>query len=88
MSVTFLNRMRKSYRVQLSCDVNFKNDRNPHVETLEEQLTGKTFPLGKRSERCIRDNIAIMYEIIGVTNGKYPAHITVYFGPSEHAHEY
>ena len=88
MSVTFLNRMRKSYRVSLSNNIKFCNDRDPHVETPEENLTGKTFSLGRRYEKTIRGCSVVMYDITGVSNGSHPAHITVYFGPKENANEY
>jgi hypothetical protein len=80
--------MRKSYRVLLSKDIKFNNDRDPHVETPEEYLTGKTFPIGNRREKNMRGNTVVMYDVIGVSNGKYPAHLTVYFGPNEGASEY
>lgn len=88
MSVTFLNRMRNSYKVELSNNIKFNNNRAPHVETPTEDLTGKTFKLGQRTTRNIRGNIAVMYEVVGVYNGRYPAHLTVYFGPIEQADEY
>jgi hypothetical protein len=80
--------MRRSYKVQLSDGINFKNDRDPHVQTPEENLTGKTFILGTRREKRIGSNIAIMYDIVGVSDGKYPAHITTYFGSPDESKNY
>lgn len=82
-TVTFLNRMRKSYSVTISDNIKFLNDRGCHVETPEENLTGKTFLLGARSEKMIGMNIAIMYDVVGLTNGNDVAHLTVYFGPTD-----
>jgi hypothetical protein len=87
-TVTFLNRMRKSYKVTLSPNIKFLNARGSHVETDMEQLTGQTFKLGQRSESHIRGQTAVMYEVIGVTNNRRPAHLTVYFGAPEGAEEY
>ena len=84
--------MNKSYRVSLSDDVMFdtKTCRScgAHVETPEENLTGKTFPLGRRSTKLIGANMAVMYDVVGVMNGRYPAHLTVFFGPAEYAKLY
>jgi hypothetical protein len=79
--------MKKSYAVELIGKL-YKNTRDPHVETPEEELEGKTFLLGDRSEANIRGNVAVMYEVIGVTNGYYPAHITIYFGSEDEKNEY
>ncbi len=70
MSVTFLHRMRKSYSVELTGH-KYSNDRNPHVETPTEGFDGKTFPLGQRSEARIRGRIAVMYDVVGVSNVTY-----------------
>jgi hypothetical protein len=72
--------MNKSYRVKLSPEISFKNERGPHVETDEEGLNRKTFQLGKRTEVMIKKNLVVMYDVIGVQNRGRPAHITVYFG--------
>jgi hypothetical protein len=84
MSILFGPRMKKSYKVELKDISNYKNERGPHVETPIEGLTGKEFKLGNRSCRKIRDNIAVMYDIVGL-NG---AHITIYFGPIEGHEKY
>ena len=88
MSVTFLERMNRSYKVTLSSDIKFKNDRGSHVETDMTNLTGQTFHLGSRSTANVRGNVAVMYEVIGVTNRGHPAHISVYFGPLESSEGY
>lgn len=88
MSVTFLNRVRKSYKVEISPGVKFKNERGSHVETELEGLTGQSFPLGRRSEKNIHGNVAVMYEVQGITNCHHHAHLTVYFGPPEDAKDY
>jgi hypothetical protein len=77
--------MKKSYKVQLSSDIKFWNEIGSHVETDLEDLTGKTFPLGKRSEKLVNGNIAVMYEVVGVTNHNHLSHLTVYFGPKDNA---
>jgi hypothetical protein len=90
MKVTFLNRMKKSYKVEVSDDVKFLNERGCHVETPEENLESKTFDIDLKSRRVknMRGSTAVMYDIVGVTNGKYPAHITTYFGPESGAKLY
>jgi len=76
MSITFGNRMKKSYKVTLSDKIPFKNERGAHVETPVEDLEGKTYKLGARMTKKVGNNIAVMYEIIDLS----PAHITTYFG--------
>lgn len=88
MSVTFLHRMRKSYKVDVSPEIRMFSERGAHVETDMEGLNGQTFPLGQRSVRALRGQTAVMYEVKGVTNRGYPAHITVYFGPSSGSEAY
>lgn len=89
-TVTFGDRMVKSYKVTLSDEVRFLNPRGQHVETPEENLTGKTFEIDhtSRKEKQFGDNTAVTYDIVGLTNGKKPAHITVYFGVAEYAHTF
>ncbi len=81
-SITFGNRMKKSYKVTLSDNILFKNERGAHVETPVEELNGKIYSLGSRTTKMIGNNIAVMYDIVDLKNGKYPAHITTYFGPN------
>jgi hypothetical protein len=88
MSVIFLKRMRKSYQVSLSPNFKYLNDRPPHVETDLNNLSGQTYQLGERTEKQIGNSTSVMYQIIGLTNGSHPAHITTYYGPQENAHEY
>jgi len=88
MYIKFLNRMKKSYRVELSTDIKFNNSRGGHVETDMDNLMGKTFFLGQRMEKCFGNNKAVMYQVIGVTNNGSPAHLTVYFGPNGKAKKY
>jgi len=80
--------MNRSYRVKLSPEFKFKNERGPHVETDEEGLIEKTFQLGKRTEITIGENIAVMYDVIGLQNRGRPAHITAYFGQPSGATNY
>lgn len=75
--------MRKSYRVTLSDGMSYKNDRDPHIETNQEIAPGSSFPLGIRRVMKMRNNYVVMYDVDGVQNGSHPAHVTVYFGPSE-----
>ena len=70
-TVTFVSRMKKSYRVTLQPLEPYANDREPHVETHEEGLEGKTFPLGKRTQVPLRNGfVAVTYDVVGVTNDK------------------
>jgi hypothetical protein len=85
---TFGHRANRSYFGQLSRNVKYNNNRKPHVETSTPNLEGRTFRLGRRSSRVVGGNVAVMYEIEGVMNGGFPAHITVYFGPASDASNY
>lgn len=87
-TVTFQHRMRKSYSVTIGGNVRYRNDRRPHVETDQTDLTGKTFALGARHERNLGKNVAVFYDVVGVTNRGAPAHLTVYFGPAQDAKDY
>ena len=71
---------KKSYKVQYEGG-KYLNDRIPHVETSEEGIEGKVFEVGERRTSKMKGKFCVMYEIIGLTNGKRNAHITVYFGP-------
>ena len=64
-----------------------------------QNLNGKTFPLGKRSvESFPSGNVAVMREVVGVTNcdrrGQFtlstriPAHVTTYFGPAQGSEDF
>ncbi len=93
-TVTFLHRMKRSWRVQLNPPtVPYANDRDPHVETHENGLEGKTFTLGQRNVVHLRAGfVAVTYDVVGLTNqkksGVVPAHFTIFYGPAKHAHEY
>ena len=77
--ITFGERWgRRSYLV--TYDGPYENDKPPHVQTPEENLTGKTFQLGARKQVRVRDKTAVIYDVPGVTNRGEVAHITVYFG--------
>ena len=63
----------------------YKNVRPPHVETHENPTAGAIFHLTKREEReTTKGNIAVMYTVNGLKNGRFEAHITVYHGPLVH----
>ncbi len=68
----------------------YKNNRPPHVETTdpENTLIGKVFELNNRRQRNVGDQVAVMYDVQGVKNGKHNAHFTVYFGPADDASNY
>jgi hypothetical protein len=87
MSIKVLERMNKSYKVLLY-DMKYKNNRPPHIETPTENLTGQRFMLGNRRVGIVGKNVAVMYDVIGVMNGQYKAHITVYFGSPDEADLY
>jgi hypothetical protein len=38
--------------------------------------------------RMVGNNVAVMYDVIGLKDGRHPAHITVYFGPESQASKY
>lgn len=85
MKIQFVRRMRKSWKVDILDGFNFKNDRIPHVETKKEALEGRVFELGNRTTKKMREGkVAVMYDVIGLPG----AHMTVYFGPPEDAHNY
>lgn len=86
--ITFQHRMGKSWAVDLQPDIAFSNSRGAHVETHQEALEGKQFRLGARSTRTTKDGIAVMYEVVGVLNGRFPAHLTTYFGDPAGASAY
>ena len=64
----------------MAADIPFSNPRAPHVETEQEGLAGCKFHLGRRVEKAMDENVAVMYEVVGVRNGNHVAHCTVYFG--------
>lgn len=72
--------MEKSWVVDLQPDIAFSNSRGAHVETHQDALIGKKCRLGSRSSRTIGGKVAVMYEVIGIQNGRFPAHLTTYFG--------
>ena len=84
--VTFHKRMGKSWSVY--SPIRFKNERGLHVETHMDDLEGKTFYLGKRSIKEIGKNVAVMYDVPGVRNGRFVAHLTAYFGPPKESKKY
>jgi hypothetical protein len=86
--IRFISRMKRSYKVEIVGDVRYNNNRAPHVETDEEGLDNKEFELGTRRTTMVRGNMAVMYDIIGVKNKSSIAHMTVYFGPENEAHNY
>lgn len=87
MSIKFLEKWGpRSYKV--SYNGAYSNPRPPHVESTDNGLTGKTFRLGARSLTQVDSNVAVTYEVIGVNNGAFPAHFTVYFGPPKQASKY
>jgi len=88
-NITFIKRMGKSWSVaDPSLSIKYKNNRGLHVETDLEGLAGKVFTLGARHTRVKGDNVAVMYDVLGVTSGRHVAHLTVYFGPLAEANEY
>ncbi len=87
--ITFTSRAGKSWNVTLGSGMGYKNDRmGPHVETEAEGLAGKKYTLGIREVKQVGGNVAVMYTVNGLNNGKYPAHITVYFGPQNGSQNY
>lgn len=87
MSVTFTEKWgAKSWKVSYSGK--YKNERIPHVETQETNLGGKTFKLANRQVRKVKDNVAVMYDVVGVSNRNHVAHLTVYFGPEKGSEAY
>ena len=87
-TISFGDRMNKSYRVTLGRGMRYKSDRSPHVETDQNVAKGTTFKLGARTQKVTSKGTAVMYEVVGLKNGSFPAHITTYFGPHEEAHAY
>lgn len=79
-TITFINRMKKSWKIEIASNMNYSNPRSPHVETDIDGLEGKTFELGQRTIRLIGDKVSVMYDVVGLTNGRFPAHFTIYFG--------
>ena len=80
--------MGKSWAVDLQPDIAFSNSRGAHVETHQDALEGKKFRLGARRTRTTKDGMAVMYEVVGVLNGHFPAHLTTYFGDPAGASAY
>jgi hypothetical protein len=87
-TISFGDRMNKSYRVTLGRGMRYKSERSPHVETDQDVAKGTTFKLGARTQKVTLKGTAVMYEVVGLKNGSFPAHITTYFGPHEEAHAY
>ena len=87
-TITFKTKSKSgnSWFVDIPSHLKYTNSRMAaHVET--EDLTvnpGASAVLGKRSVRQVESNVAVMYEVIGITNRGHPAHMTTYFGPAGH----
>ena len=80
--------MGRSWAVELPSDIPFNNPRGAHVETEEEGLAGRRVCLGARSTRQMGPDVAVMYEVVGVKNGRHQAHMTTYFGDAVNAWAY
>lgn len=67
----------------------YHNSRPPHVQTQQNPQSGESYILGKRTTKVLNDGrYVVMYEVDGLTDGRFPAHITVYYGSSDGAIDY
>ena len=80
--------IRTGKSISVTYNGKYFNTRPPHVETTDNVLSGISYLLGKRHTKKIKDNIAVMYDVQGLKNGNFSAHITTYFGPLKNSTEY
>jgi hypothetical protein len=88
--VVFTKRMNKSYAVVVQPPIAWLNPRGLHVETDMPGLIGHAYELNMHSRQVsiLGLNVAVTYRVNGITNQGNPAHLTVYYGPSEQAKRY
>jgi len=87
-TVTFVKKMNKSWKVTLSSNIKYYNDREPHVETDIINLERMVCTLGRRRQISLSNGrVAITYELNEFRIAKIP-HLTTYVGPIKGSEEY
>jgi hypothetical protein len=69
------------YLVSRMKNIKYTNTWTPQITTWTPNVAGRTFYLGRRKMRQVGKNVAVTYDVLGLTNGEYPSQLTVYFGP-------